>query len=241
MNILLKIWNRRWMLRSIFSTIYFNFHYLPFHQAKYLPIGLYKCKILSMKGEIKIETEEPLKPGMISFGRYGVSIYPNNGFIYENHGGTIIFKGSCNIGNNSAISIGRSALAVFGDKFSASASLRLVCYNKIVFNERTRVGWECTIMDTDLHRMKFSNGGYTKGYGTIIIGKGNWFANRCVVLKNTKTSDYCTFSTGSVLNEKYETPYSVYSPNSIKLKHEGLYRDVFDDSIDYDNHKDNSY
>ena len=51
MDILKKICSKRWMLRSLVSTIRFNFHYLPFSQAIYLPIGLYKCKLLKLGGE----------------------------------------------------------------------------------------------------------------------------------------------------------------------------------------------
>lgn len=233
MNIIKRLWAKRWMLHSILSTIYFNFHYLPFRQAIFLPIGLYKCKFVKLKGKVKIETGEPLKPGMISLGRYAVSIYPNNGFIYENHGGMIVFKGSCSIGNNSAVSLGPNGTIVFGDKFTATSSLRLVCYNRITFDCKVSVGWECTFMDTDFHKMKKLSGGYTKGYGEIKIGQGCWFCNRCVILKNTETAEFSTFSSCSVLNRKYDVPYAIYSSHAVELKIQGLYRDIDDDIIDY--------
>lgn len=107
MFILKKLWNNRRILRSILPTIYFNFHYLPFNQAIKLPILLYKPKLLKMKGNIKIEKCK-IKFGMIRLGFPTVSLYPNTGIVYENHGGTIVFNGKCAIGNNSAISIGAS-------------------------------------------------------------------------------------------------------------------------------------
>lgn len=234
MDILRKIWSRRWMLRSLLTTIRFNFHYLPFKQAVFLPIVLYKCKIInSLRGGVIIKSSTPIKFGMITLGCPSVSIYPNNGIIYDN-AGTIIFKGYCNIGNNSAISIGRHGTVIFGDMFSASTTLRLVCYNSITFENNVRVGWECTFMDTDFHRMKKLNGGYTKGFGSIQIGKGCWFANRCTILKNTQTAEYNTFSTGSIVSKKFEIPYAVYGPSSIELKREGIYRDIKDDKINYE-------
>lgn len=36
-----NLWNKRWMLRSILYSLYFNFHYLPLKQAIKLPIILY--------------------------------------------------------------------------------------------------------------------------------------------------------------------------------------------------------
>lgn len=234
MNIFRKIWFKRWMLRSLLTTIRFNFHYLPFKQAIFLPVVLYKCKnIKGFKGKVRLEVSNPLKFGMITLGEPIVSIYPNSGIIYENHGGTIVFKGSCVIGNNSAISIGPHGTVTFGDKFCASSTLRLICYNNITFKDKVRIGWECTFMDTDFHKMRKLNGGYTKGYGNIKIGKGCWFANRCVVLKNAQTAEYNTFSTGSVVNSDYGIPYAVYGTSNIVLKREGIYRDIDDDKIDY--------
>lgn len=53
-NILKRLWCERWVLRSLPSSIYFNFHYLPFKQAMRLPIWLYKPHFLALKGKIII-------------------------------------------------------------------------------------------------------------------------------------------------------------------------------------------
>lgn len=49
-----KLKNYSWCLRSLLSSIYFNFHYLPFSQALKLPILLYKPKLRTLKGSIEI-------------------------------------------------------------------------------------------------------------------------------------------------------------------------------------------
>ena len=171
---------------------------------------------------------------MIRLRYYGVSIYPNTGIIYENHGGLIVFKGSCNIGNNSAISIGERGKLIFGKRFEATTTFKCVCYNNVSFSDNVSFGWDCIVMDTDFHRMKKVGGGYNKGFGTIHIGKGNWFANRCTILKNTSTCDFCTFSSSSVVSGKYNTPYTIYSPQSIGVRAYGLYRDITDDYVNYE-------
>ena len=133
MTIFEKIWNNRRALRSIISTIYFNFHYLPFSQAVKLPILLYKPKLKEMKGSIKINGK--LKFGMIKLGFPTVSLYPNSGIMYENHGGKILFWGQCAIGNNSAISIGSKGQVEIGDRCSAFTTFRLVSYDKVNIGE----------------------------------------------------------------------------------------------------------
>ena len=78
------------LLRSIFTTIWFNFHYLPFKQAIKLPILLYKPKIIASKGSIIIKGE--IKPFMIKLGIPQIFIYPNTGVMFENWGGRLYLK-----------------------------------------------------------------------------------------------------------------------------------------------------
>lgn len=54
MKLISKIKSKKWVLRSVIPTIYFNFHYLPFKQAIKLPIFLYKPHLKLMKGTVTI-------------------------------------------------------------------------------------------------------------------------------------------------------------------------------------------
>lgn len=229
-----QIWRKRWMLRSIIQSIFFNFHYLPFKQAIKLPILLYKPQFVNLKGQVIISTPT-VKTGMIRLGVKMVPIYPNNGIIFENNGGILIFKGSCVIGNNSAISIGKKARVEIGKEFVASTSLKIISGHLIRFGQKVCIGWECTFMDTDFHTMKKINGGYTRGYAPIIIGNNNWFGTKCHILKRTETPDYCTISATTLLNKKYNyPPYTVLGGNPASEVANGVYRDVDDDIIKYE-------
>ena len=234
MFILKKLWNNRRILHSILPTIYFNFHYLPFNQAIKLPILLYKPKLLKMKGNIKIEKCK-IKFGMIRLGFPTVSLYPNTGIVYENHGGTIVFNGLCSIGNNSAISIGTKAIVEFGDRFAASTTLRLTSYNHITFGDKVRFGWDSLVMDTDFHKLTKLSGGYSHGHAPVIIGSNNWFGNGCRIMKRTSTPDYCVVQGGTILSGPVSTPsYSVVGNDShVVVKATGVWRNVDDDVIEY--------
>lgn len=234
MSTIKKLWNNRRILRSIFSTIYFNFHYLPFSQAIKLPILLYKPKLLKVKGNIKIEKCK-IKFGMIRLGFPTVSLYPNTGIVYENHGGTIVFNGLCSIGNNSAISIGTKAIVEFGDRFAASTTLRLTSYNHITFGDKVRFGWDTLVMDTDFHKLTKLSGGYSHGHAPVIIGSNNWFGNGCKIMKRTSTPDYCVVQGGTILSGPVSAPsYSVIGNDShVVVKATGIWRNVDDDVIEY--------
>lgn len=228
-----KVWNNKWVLRSILPTIYFNLHYLPFGQAVKLPILLYKPKLLKMKGNVKIRGK--VRYGMIRLGFPTVSLYPNSGIVYESHGGTIVFNGECIIGNNSAISIGTKAVVEFGDRFVASTTLRLTSYHHISFGDRVRLGWETLVMDTDFHKLTKVSGGYSKGYAPVTIGSNNWFGNGCRIMKRTSTPDYCVVSAGTILSGPVSAPaYSIVGNDShVVVKATGVWRNVDDDVIEY--------
>lgn len=229
-----KIRLNLWMLRSLPYSIYFNFKYLPFRQAVKIPIMFYKPTFLSLNGSVKIDAER-ISMGMIKLGKLENSLYPNSGIVFENKGGTIVFKGRCFIGNASAISVGKHGYLEFGCDFRCSTTLRLVAYHSIVFGESVRFAWECIVMDTDFHKMTKTEGGYTKGFGSIKIGKYNWFGTRCIVLKNTKTPDFCTFSACSKISGKIDAPeYSILTTmSSPVVVRTGFWRNVLDDHIEY--------
>lgn len=172
---------------------------------------------------------------MIQLGKYNVSLYPNSGIVYENHGGTVVFKGECLIGNNSFVSIGEGGMVIFGDKFTASTTLRLTSYERIEFEDRVRLGWDILIMDTDFHKLTKLSGGYSRGHAPIHIGSNNWFGNGCRIMKRTSTPNYCVVQSGTILSGPVSAPsYSVVGNDShVVVKATGVWRNVDDDVIEY--------
>jgi acetyltransferase-like isoleucine patch superfamily enzyme len=241
MKIFRKIRNNLWRLRSLPQTVYFNFHYLPFKQAIKLPIVLYKPTLLKCDGKIKIESEN-IRYGMIVLGGGRMcSIYPNMGITYENNGGTVVFEGECTIGKYSFVSIGRNAVVTFGKGFSSNAGLKLASHYKMTFGERVRIGFECTLFDTDFHQISYAPNSdlcgtpKPKAYGPIFIGMSTWIGAKSTILKNTDVPAYCVVSTCSLLRKKFDVPeYSLIAGVPATYKKTGIWRNVdVDDEIEY--------
>ena len=233
MNILNKFWRRRSILRSLPYSIYFNFYYLPFKQAYKLPILLYKPDLLKMKGKVILDVPK-VSMGMIRMGVRMNSLYPNNGITWENHGGTVVFKGKCTIGNASAISIGDTGNIAFGDNYICGPNLKLVSYCSIKFGKNVRVAWEVIIMDTSFHKLKALDGSVRgETMNPIVIGNNNWLPTRCIVLKGSKTPDYSIFGAGSVLNGDYtdQPTHTLSAGSPLKVKVTNIWRDVNDDDM----------
>ena len=229
-DIVSKIWKNKWIIRSILSSIYFNFHYLPLKQAIRLPILLYKPNLLELKGKIIIDSPK-ISLGMITLGRYLVPLFPNSGITFQNKSGTIIFKGSCTIGNASTISVLKNANLTIGDGFLATTSLKLVTFKCVKIYDNVMFGWNCTICDTDFHSLTLvESGKKLPADAPIIIHNNCRFAQNCIILKGTEIPAYCIAATNSLLNKKYDIPtYSLIAGQPAVLKKTGVFRNLNDD------------
>ena len=171
---------------------------------------------------------------MIKLGFNHAHAYPHSGIVFENYGGTIVFKGRCVIGNNSSISVGPTANLQIGDNFNATTTFRLICWYNINFDYNVRFGWDNLVLDTSFHRLKTRNGDWAnKGYGNIYIGHDNWIATRCIILAGTETQPYTVVATNSLLQKRYDKSYVLLGGSPAKIIKEGIYRDLSDDNIEY--------
>ena len=232
MSIISKIYNNRFILRNIFQTIYFNFHYLPFRQAIRLPIILYKPHFLKLKGEVKIESNK-IKFGMIKMGFRMCGVYPDSGFTWENHGGTIIFRGVVKVGNDSYLTFGEKTKVEFGDDFRCLAGLKLVSYRGIKFGISTSLGWGCLIMDTNFHPLyDMINKTYKKASGPIEIGDYNWFGTQCKIMHSTITPERCIWGMNTVVTRNcIKKPYCVMGGEPVKVLTENVIRNYGHDEV----------
>lgn len=216
-NVLLFLrisWRYKWALRSIFSTIYFNFHYLPFNQAIKLPILLYKPTLRKMKGEVIIKA--PIRFGLIEMGRNMSGIHSNNGISWENNGGRVTFTGEAYIGSDTYISIGTNSSVTFGKKMTATAGFKFVSVKRVTIGDRVVFGWECLLTDTNFHRIiRLADGSTSAPEREITIGDHVWFAAKCNILPGVTIPDGCVFSLGTTINHLSDLhPYRTHRHNT---------------------------
>lgn len=152
-----------------------------------------------------------------------VSIYDNNGIRFDNSG-TIIFKGHCNIGSGSGISVGRGGCIIFGNNFQATQGLRIVCYNNITFGENTLIGWNNMFTDTHFHNLSDTNKVVLSNQNKcIFIGDDRWFGLNCSTMPGSKIPDKCVIASNSLLNIEYSDSYCLYAGISAIPKRHGIW------------------
>lgn len=224
------------MIVSLPFSIYFNFHYLPFNQAIKLPIILYYPRFWALGGKVIIKSSN-VRFGMIRLGLFNASIDNGKGFTWMNEGGTVVFYGDFSTGPGSVFKIGKdNALLKFGNQTHSASTLKIECHCRICIQDRVLFGWGVIIMDSNLHRLKNSDGSWAgKGYGEIEIGENSWISSQSVVLPGARFPSYSVCSLGSILNKDYsESPKGLYAGRPAKLIKEGIWRDMSDNAIEYD-------
>lgn len=225
------------MLRKtidLLKSTYFCFKYLPFRQAIKLPILLHNSCFLDLKGKIVIDSDNIYR-GMISIGSWGVSLYPAKyGIVWQNHGGVVIFKGKCNIGAGSVISVNRRATLEFGDDFRNTANLKIVASRQIKFGQSCSLGWNTFVLNTNMHPLKNKlTNKKSKGGAPISIGDYNWFGTNCIILPGVITPERIICGLGPIVTRNVEwKPYCLYGGSPIRILRENVYRDLNDDKDD---------
>lgn len=214
---------------AFLSSVIFNFVYLPFHQAKKLPIWVESLRFgkdAFYTGSIVIDTED-VQYRMIRLGVRYNSWYPYTGICIQNFG-TITFKGRCIIGNSSSIYVGGGKNLILGDDVQLTASAKIICETGITIGENSQFGWNTLLMDTDFHYLRNSIDGSIRSINTpITIGKNNWFGCNCVIYRGFSTTDYVTVGSGSKCRGKIDRNYTLWSNDSkLNLLKENVYRDL---------------
>lgn len=232
MNISRKIRTIGRVLLSLPATLYFNFRYLPLHQAIKLPVVLYRPRILG-NGTYKIEGK--IKTAQVRLGFPMVSVFREKGVVMENNG-LIVFKGDVTLGGGVGVSVGKTGKLVFGDEFCNQTGMKIICYHSIMFGDRVRIGWHTIVSDTDFHALKSEDGTqYTKGYGPILVGDDVWISSYCKIYKNADIPEKCVVGASSMISKKIDCkPYSfIYSEHPLAVRTTGYWRDMHDDKIKY--------
>lgn len=232
MGIFRRLWNSRFIILSLPSTIYFNLRYLPFRQAIKLPVILCMPRIL---GNGKYQIHGKISTGMIKLGIPTVSIYRRAGYVMENRG-KVVFKGRAFLGAEGAISVGEHGVLTIGDNVNNYYGLKIICYHKVDIGNRVRFGWNNILNDSDFHSLISEDGkSRTKGFAPILIQDEVWIGSFCKIYKNSLIPWRCTVASNTLINKPIDCePYSlIYSGGGIKVKKTGFYRNVDNDVINY--------
>ena len=210
-------------LRSFIKTIRFNIYYFGIKKGSRLPIFISKnVHFNKMQGKIIIDT---MNTGHIRIGFGDVGVFDkkyDRTVISFSKGSTIIFRGNCNIGHGTKISVQNNAELSFGKYFCVTANSTIICTKKIIFGNNVLISWDVQIMDTDFHKI-YKEGVLLNPDEEIIIGDDVWINSRVVILKGCEIPQGCVVGAMTLCNKKYDVINSILvGPSGIRYINNGI-------------------
>lgn len=208
---------RNYLQYITLNTLRFNFHYFPFSTAIRFPVFVSRQTKLSFRrGEVVLNS---VKTGVVKIGFGGVGIFDRSRSrtIWE-VAGKVIFHGKCNMGHGSRVSVNKTGVLEFGDKFVISAESAIVCSKHISFGDGCLLSWDILVMDTDFHNIYSSDGTCVNAPAEIIIGDNVWVGCRATIMKGVVIAPGSIIGAGAVITKSCSSSNSIYAGHNKFIK-----------------------
>lgn len=206
---------------SLLKTIYFNFKCFPLSVAFNFPVYIGRnVKFQKLDGSCEIHSD--IRHGMIRIAsNEGIHMYDKT-IIRIIEGGKIVFGGKMRIRMGGYIYV-KGRLEI-GDDIDMSYGITIIAYDKVTIGDRSQLGWEVQIMDTDCHLMESTETGERFPMTSpIIIGNHCWICNGSRIMKGSVIPNDVIVGSDSLVNKRLDVPsYSVVAGIPAKLKKEHI-------------------
>jgi len=226
--------------KRVFYTIYFNYKYLPKHQAKKMPIIFYKgaYATISEGGKIILSDEAVTAGKKIHIGMHTLDFeYQCEKTHLNIYSGTLQLKGSFSMRRGCIMDI-RGNMEC-GDDVLFGPRCRVRVHNKASFGNYVRIAHETQVFDSNFHfSEKVDQPGYYPISKPITIGSYCWLGNRSTISPGVVLPDYTTVASNSLVNKDFSflQKYSTIGGIPAKLLREGYAR-VWDTNREREYHR----
>ena len=201
------------MQASILKTLYFNIKYEGIKGILKPKFLISKNTVLRcLKGKIVSNTNELFS---IKIGFGDVRIFDNK---YErtliDNRGIIKFSEKAFIGTGTRIS--NSGEIIFGKNFNVTDHSSFICNKKIKFENDCLISWNCSLLDTDFHKIFNQKLERVNENKEIYIGNNCWISSGTTILKGSYIPDNCIIAANSTITKRLNKNNALYVSNDLK-------------------------
>lgn len=208
---------------NIFKTVYFNFKFLPFGEAIYLPILVDRRTAIIKKstGKITIEDKSAYHKIYIGFPCLKDTDKKNERTVICING-HLCFQGQAFVANGVKLQIEKEGTLILGSNFNSTGKAEIICAKKIEFKKECTISWDVLIMDTDSHSIFDSHCVLTNPNKEILIGEGCWIGCRTTILKGTSIADHVVVASCANVTKSISTSNVIVGGNPAKIMKENV-------------------
>jgi acetyltransferase-like isoleucine patch superfamily enzyme len=191
-------------VRCIPKTLFFNFYYLPFHQAIKLPILVnHRTKFVALGGRISIPASAKLGKIKLGFGRVQIADNKYSRFIWNiGKNGHIKFGHHIKVGTGSKLHINGTLTIGSGSNFTGEATI--ICNHVISFGDNCLISWQTLFMDSDLHKITDLENQQTNPDQPITIEEKVWIGARSTILKGAHIATNSVVASAATVTSNFE-------------------------------------
>lgn len=210
----MSLLNKIEYLISLPKSFYVSWRLTSFKLALHLPIVVrFNTVLKNLSG--KLEFGSRPYTGMVKIGFGEVGIYDKR---YQRSileiSGKVICKGKTTIGHGGRICVMDKGILEFGNNFSNTAQMTIICKKNIIFDDDVLTSWETLIMDTDFHySVNIETNQHSIAEKPIYIGKNVWIGTKAVILKGSHIANGCIIGADALVTRKFEECNCVIAGN----------------------------
>lgn len=206
---------------NFIKSLYFNFRYLPFRQAVYMPVWITtNFRIHGLKrGQLILH--QPYRKSVFLGDCGSPGLQEMKGCIYMSKDSKLIFQGFTVISQGTVFRLDKDAKIELGDKFYCNKNCFFRSSDIIKFGNHCAVGWNVQINTNDGHEVYYDDK-ICVNHGNIIIGENVWLTSNSIVCKNTSIADGCILAQGAVLTKKITDKNSLIGGVPAKVIKKGV-------------------
>lgn len=188
---------------NFFLSVYINFRYLPFRQAKFLPIALYgRPRIIAIgDGRISISAET-IYNKMIKINKTNESVANSGGnseIVFK--GKMINFQGCACIGTGCRIMSYLESRISIGNNFIMNNQNFIGSCCDLEIGDNVVIGHQNQIFDTDFHFIYNESMSFVaNNKAPTIIGEGVWISNRVSINKGSNIPPHTIIASNTVIS-----------------------------------------
>lgn len=213
-------------LLALPRSIYYNLRLLPFRQARRLPLLIsHRTVVRHLSAEVVLP-DEKIRTGLV---KIGFATFQGSDFGRERTlvdlRGRLVVGGECAFGAGCCVEVAEGAELRVGERFHLGPRSLLICHRAMTFGRSVRISWNCTLMDTDQHRMVDADGKVCNSDRPLLMGDNVWVGCHVIATKGVQLADNTTVSAGARLTGRYDEPCTVLAGNPATVVRHNVKRD----------------
>ena len=208
-------------LLNFVKSVFFNFRYLPFKQAIYMPVwittNLKECKL--KRGQLILKRPYRKSVFIGSGGSPALQHFYSGLMISE--GGKLILNGLTVFSEGSVIRCDKDAIIEIGKDFYCNKNCFIRSTNHLIIGNNCLLGWNVQILTTDGHSIMYDNHQCEKDK-YVRIGNHVWVASNSYIQKDVDIADDCVIAQGAIITKSFSEPKCLIGGIPAKIIKKGI-------------------